>query len=232
MFRFENLARRKGFRLIIGIDEAGRGPLAGPVVASAVCLKKRNFRSKICDSKKINSRQREEAFEEILQNAYVGVGMMNESVIDTENILKATFLAMAQAVRQLIERFPASEIEQGNFRNDVCLLVDGNSFKTDLPYAYQTIIGGDDLSASIACASIVAKVTRDRILNIYDRVFPQYGFKQHKGYPTQAHRAAIQTHGLSLIHRKTFRHFSRNHEKVSQSPLPPRDPVLNWGLGR
>ena len=205
MFRFENLARRKGFRLIIGIDEAGRGPLAGPVVASAVCLKKRNFRSKICDSKKINPRQREKAFYEILENAYVGVSIMSESIIDTENILKATFHAMTQAVHRLIERLPADEIQQRDLNRDVCLLVDGNSFKTNLPYSYQTIVGGDDLSISIACASIVAKVTRDRILNIYDRVFPQYGFKQHKGYPTKAHRAAIQTHGLSIIHRKTFR---------------------------
>ena len=205
MFRFENQARRKGFRLIIGIDEAGRGPLAGPVVASAVCLKKRNFRSKICDSKKINSHQREKAFHEILQNAYVGVGIMNESIIDTENILKATFHAMTQAVHRLIERLPAEETQRRDLNQDVCLLVDGNSFKTNLPYSYQTIVGGDDLCTSIACASIVAKVTRDRILNIYDRVFPQYGFKQHKGYPTQAHRAAIRTHGLSIIHRKTFR---------------------------
>ncbi len=206
MFRFENQAHRKGFRLIIGIDEAGRGPLAGPVVASAVCLKRRKFRSKICDSKKINSRQREKAFHEILQNAYVGVGIMSESVIDAENILKATFHAMTQAVHRLIARLPLDEIKSQDLNRDVCLLVDGNSFKTDLPYAYQTIVGGDDLSASIACASIVAKVTRDRILNIYDRVFPQYGFKQHKGYPTKIHRAAIQTHGLSIIHRKTFRH--------------------------
>ena len=206
MFHFENQARRKGFRLIIGIDEAGRGPLAGPVVASAVCLKKRKFRNKICDSKKINSRQREKAFQEILENAYVGVGIMNESIIDTENILKATFHAMTQAVKELMARLPIHETEDRNFKNNVCLLVDGNSFKTDLPYVYQTIVGGDSLSASIACASIVAKVTRDRILNIYDRVFPQYGFKRHKGYPTKAHRAAIQIHGLSLIHRKTFRY--------------------------
>lgn len=207
MFRFENQARRKGFRLIIGIDEAGRGPLAGPVVASAICLKKRKFRSKICDSKKINSRQREEAFHEILQNAHVGVGIMNEAIIDTENILRATFHAMAQAVYRLIMRLPVDEAHRKDLNRDVCLLVDGNSFKTDLPYFYRTIIGGDDLSASIACASIVAKVTRDRILNVYDRVFPQYGFRQHKGYPTKAHRAAIQIHGLSIIHRKTFRHF-------------------------
>ena len=205
MFRFENQARRKGFRLIIGIDEAGRGPLAGPVVACAVCLKKRKFRSKICDSKKINSSQREKAFHEILQNAYLGVGMMNESIIDTENILQATFRAMTQAVHELIARLPSDEKNRSDFDRDVCLLVDGNSFKTDLPYCYKTIVDGDNLSTSIACASIVAKVTRDRILHIYDRVYPQYGFKQHKGYPTRAHRAAIKAHGLSLIHRKTFR---------------------------
>ena len=206
MFHFENQASRRGFQFIIGIDEAGRGPLAGPVVACAVSLKKKKFQNKICDSKKISASQREKAFHEILENAYVGIGIMNEEVIDAQNILRATFLAMTLAVHRLIGQLPLRETNQKNFDREVCLLVDGNLFRTDLPYFYQTIIKGDDLSTSIACASIVAKVTRDRILNIYDRIFPQYGFKNHKGYPTFEHREAIKTHGLSPIHRKTFRH--------------------------
>jgi ribonuclease HII len=92
------------------------------------------------------------------------------------------------------------------FSKQICILVDGPSFKTELPFHYQTIVNGDALSLSIACASIVAKVTRDRILETYDKVFPQYGFRNHKGYPTRAHKLAIQQHGLSLIHRKTFHH--------------------------
>ena len=205
MFRFENQASRKGFHLVIGIDEAGRGPLAGPVVACAVSLKKKKFQNKICDSKKINAVARENAFHEILDHAYVGIGIINEFVIDDQNILQATFYAMNAAVSRLIEQIPSPQASQKNFDHQVCLLVDGNLFRTDLPYFYRTIINGDNLSTSIACASIVAKVIRDRILNMYDRVFPQYGFKSHKGYPTSQHREAIKAHGLSPIHRKTFR---------------------------
>ncbi len=204
MFHFENQASQRGFHLVIGIDEAGRGPLAGPVVACAVSLKKKKFQNKICDSKKISAAKREKAFHEIWENAYVGIGIMNEAVIDAENILEATFHAMNVAVNRLIMKLPSRETSQENFDKQVCLLVDGNLFRTNLPYFYQTIIKGDDLSTSIACASIVAKVTRDRILNIYDRIFPQYGFKNHKGYATFEHREAIKRNGLSPIHRKTF----------------------------
>lgn len=205
MFYHENKAQKNGFKIVIGVDEAGRGPLAGPVVASAVALKKRKFRNKICDSKKINHHQREKAFLEILQNAYVGIGITSETAIDATNILKATYHAMTTAVNNLIEKLPESQKGRRGFNRKVCILVDGNSFKTDLPYAYKTIIRGDNLSTSIACASIVAKVTRDRILNIYDRIFPNYGFKTHKCYPTKNHRLAIKKYGPSLIHRKTFK---------------------------
>ena len=204
MLYYENQAKRKGFRFIIGVDEAGRGPLAGPVVAGAVLLKRRKFQNKIADSKKITPQQRERAFHEIFQNAYVGIGLINETVIDSQNILKATHHAMNRAVQQLIAQLSGIHTQDG-LSSYVYLLIDGNSFKTELPYCYQTIIRGDNRSLSIACASIVAKVTRDRILNIYDRIFPQYGFRQHKGYPTRAHREAIFRNGLSPIHRKTFR---------------------------
>ena len=205
MLEYENLAKKKGFRIIIGVDEAGRGPLAGPVVASAVFLKEKKFRNKIRDSKKISPLLREKAFHEILEKAYVGIGIISEVGVDSLNILKATHAAMATAVRHLISRLPKETARKKNFKKKTCILVDGNSFKTDLPYVFRTIVGGDDLSLSIACASIVAKVTRDHLLNAYDKIFPQYGFRKHKGYPTKSHRKAIEEHGLSPIHRRTFR---------------------------
>ena len=195
----------EGFSILVGIDEAGRGPLAGPVVASAVHLKSKNFVSKIRDSKALSAKQREEAFLEIFDNAFVGIGIVNETIIDRVNILQATFHAMQQAVEDLVKHLPAEIKQQAPLQKSMCLLVDGHLFKTDLPYAYRTIIEGDKKIFSISCASIVAKVTRDRILNIYDRIFPQYGFKEHKGYPTQRHREAIRLHGLSEIHRQSFR---------------------------
>ncbi len=197
-------AERKGFRLILGIDEAGRGPLAGPVVAAAVALKSSQFSIPVDDSKKLTPQKRESLFQEILAQAYVGVGVMNENVIDEYNILRATFMAMETAVYQLLSKLPPDDFKAEDFSKQICLLIDGNQFKTELPYVYETIVAGDSLSLSIACASIIAKVTRDRILKVYDRIFPQYGFAQHKGYGTLQHRQAIQRHGLSSIHRRSF----------------------------
>lgn len=193
-----------GYDIVIGIDEAGRGPLAGPVVASAVSITNPQFLAKIADSKSISELLRETAFHEIFENAHVGIGIISESVIDEINILEATYLAMSNAVRQLMFKIEAGEKGQGRLRKKVCLMVDGNRFKSDLPYAYKTYVDGDNYVFSISCASIVAKVTRDRILKCYDQVYPQYGFAKHKGYPTKAHREAIQRHGISLIHRKSF----------------------------
>ncbi len=203
MLKYENQARRDGFRIVIGIDEAGRGPLAGPVVASAVLLKQKRFKTEVRDSKKLSPEKREEAFHEILENAYFGIGIISEAGIDSLNILQASYAAMNLSVRHLIGRLP-SKIKGNNFVKSVCLLVDGNAFTTDLPYAYRAIINGDNLSLSIAAASIIAKVTRDRLLGAYDKVFPGYGFRRHKGYSTEEHRAAIRQHGFSPIHRKTF----------------------------
>lgn len=203
MLHYERKAKRQ-YHLVIGLDEAGRGPLAGPVVASAVALKKFDFQNTIRDSKCLTALQREAAFHEIFENAYVGVGMMSETVVDSVNILNATFLAMDSAVRQLLTRLPPGLSPVQSSETKVCLLVDGNCFRTNLPFPYQTIVDGDALSLSIACASIIAKVTRDRILKVYGRIYPQYGFEQHKGYSTPEHREAIRRHGLSLIHRKSF----------------------------
>jgi len=191
--------------LVLGLDEAGRGPLAGPVVAAAVALRRPDFRCRIDDSKQLSPAQRETAMQEICAKAYVGIGVINESVIDRCNVSEATYFAMTNAVWQLIGRLPRSWQSRKNFPQKVFLLVDGKYFHSDMPFAYRTIIQGDRRCLSIACASIVAKVTRDRILNIYHQVFPRYNFKGHKGYPTAEHVQAIRAHGPSEIHRRTFR---------------------------
>jgi len=197
-YHFETKAKKEGFTVVIGVDEAGRGPLAGPVVACAVSLVKNDFKNRIADSKVISPKQREEAFHEIMGNAHVGIGIMAESVIDQVNILEATFLAMRNAIVDLIGRLPQGE--------KICLFIDGNRFKSDLPYKYKTITNGDARVLSIACASIIAKVTRDRILLQYDTLYPEYGFKNHKGYPTKEHKAALRAHGYSPIHRRSFKY--------------------------
>ena len=204
MLHYETQAINRGLRFILGVDEAGRGPLAGPVVAAAVCLKESDFKNPINDSKKMTAKAREAAFHEIFQKAYVGIGMMGEMTIDIVNILNASHLAMEMAIKDLIHRLPQEITSEQSFQQQVILLIDGNMFRSHLPYQYQTIIGGDGRSLSIACASIIAKVYRDRILDVYDKIFPQYGFAKHKGYPTAAHRLAVKIHGTSLIHRKTF----------------------------
>jgi ribonuclease HII len=204
MLRYETQAQNKGLRFILGVDEAGRGPLAGPVVAAAVCLRHSDFKNPINDSKKMSPKARETAFYEIFEKAYVGIGIMNEKTVDIVNILNASHMAMEMAVKELIRSMPQEIVSQEIFRRQTVLLIDGNIFRSQLPYQYQTIIGGDGKSLSIACASIIAKVTRDRILGIYDKIFPQYGFAEHKGYPTKSHRLAIKKHGASMIHRKSF----------------------------
>ncbi len=201
---YEDTLKEKGYNFIIGIDEAGRGPLAGPVVASAVALKSSRFTHTIADSKKLTQKKREQAFNEIYQNAYVGIGIINEWVIDECNILNATYHAMNNAVRQLVNTLPLESTQQNDFFQKVYLLVDGNRFKPTVPYRLESVVKGDAKIMSIACASIIAKVTRDRILKTYDDVYPQYGFRQHKGYPTKQHQEAIKEFGLSDIHRKSF----------------------------
>ena len=206
MRNYETAAKKAGFDIVVGVDEAGRGPLAGPVVAGAVFLKTPRFKNKIADSKTISPQAREDAFHEIFDKAYVGIGMMNEEVIDRVNILQATFLAMTNAVEDLMAKIPSMDFQQTDNQKKICLLIDGPHFKSDLPYAFRTIVDGDSHVLSIACASIVAKVIRDRILNCYDQIYPQYGFKQHKGYPTPQHKKALRQFGPSMIHRKTFRY--------------------------
>lgn len=173
-----------------GIDEAGRGPLAGPVVASAVVLKRCDFTVRIDDSKRLTPAARELAYTEIRERAAIGVGIVSETLIDSINIYQATILAMERAVFDL------------NARPDL-LLIDGN-MRLRLEIKQVSIVKGDQKNLSIACASIIAKVTRDRLLEFYDSVFPGYGFLKHKGYGTKRHISAIFEKGFSPIHRRSF----------------------------
>ena len=186
----ERKAAAKGCRFIAGIDEAGRGPLAGPVVAASVILKSYYFTVRIDDSKKLSYLARERAYKEISQKAFIGIGVVSEDVIDKINIYQAAMLAMRISILDL------------DIKPDF-LLIDGN-MNLSIETEQAAIVCGDQKSLSIACASIVAKVTRDRLLKFYDNIFPGYGFSQHKGYGTKSHISAITHKGLSPIHRRSF----------------------------
>ncbi|OGW83488.1 MAG: ribonuclease HII [Omnitrophica bacterium RIFCSPHIGHO2_02_FULL_51_18] len=180
----------QGFKSLAGVDEAGRGPLAGPVVASAVIVRDFLFSSDINDSKKMTPKAREIAYEEILEKSVVGIGVIDSPLIDEINIFEATMRAMQEALTRL------GEIPD-------CVLIDGPK-APKLPFKQIPIINGDAVSFSIACASVVAKVTRDRIMKYYDRIYPEYGFGRHKGYGTQEHVEALKKHGPCKIHRRSF----------------------------
>lgn len=180
--------------VVIGIDEAGRGPLAGPVVASAVIVPAymEEF-DMINDSKKLTEKKREKLFDIIMENCQVGVGMATEKEIDSINILNATFLAMRRAIEDL------GEVDGKNI-----VLVDGNHLIREYEGNQKFIIKGDGKSLAIAAASIIAKVTRDRIMVGYDDKYEGYGFAKHKGYGTKAHREALLQKGYCEGHRKSF----------------------------
>ena len=189
-WRHETEVFRQGFRAVAGLDEAGCGPLAGPVVAAAVIVQRRRFRVRIDDSKRLTALQRERAYAVICERAHVGVGIASHDVIERVNIFQAARAAMQDALGALPH---APDF----------LLVDGRQPPlSDVPQ--RSIIHGDRLSISIACASIVAKVTRDRLMRFYDRLFPAYRFAQHKGYGTRTHLQALREHGPSPLHRRTF----------------------------
>jgi ribonuclease HII len=202
---FDLKAKADGFRFLFGVDEVGRGPLAGPVVSAAVCLRETSFLNRIGDSKALSPKQRQKAFDEIFERAWVGIGFMSEAVIDDVNILRAAHLSMTAAVRDLVARLPVDIKGREEFQRSVKVLVDGNSYQGTLPFQVEPVVKGDARSLSVACASIVAKVYRDRLMEKFDRIYPGYGFKAHKGYPTASHRAAIRELGRSPIHRKSFR---------------------------
>ena len=188
----ENRLRKEGFLLVAGVDEAGRGPLAGPVVAAACILPQNALIPKLNDSKQLSAAERDALFDQIVQLPQIlfGIGIADAETIDRINILQATFLAMQRAVAALQKK-------------PDYLLIDGNQLPSfEIPR--EALVEGDAKSVSIAAASILAKVTRDRMLEEFDAKYPAYGFRQHKGYATEQHLNALRDHGPCPIHRKSF----------------------------
>ncbi|MCI5210363.1 MAG: ribonuclease HII [Candidatus Electrothrix sp. ATG2] len=196
-FAYERSLNKQGFLCVAGVDEAGRGPLAGPVVAGCVIFSSDCDTTPYQDSKKITARQREILFKELTHShaAAIGVGIVAPAEIDRINVLQASLLAMRLAIQDCGEC--------SGLTPDF-LLVDG-TFKVPMDLPQQPLTKGESKSASIAAASIIAKVTRDRLMAEYHLQYPHYNFQQHKGYPTKAHRAAIAEFGPSPLHRKTFK---------------------------
>ncbi|MBU0729979.1 MAG: ribonuclease HII [Proteobacteria bacterium] len=191
-FSFEREFACQGHRAIAGVDEAGRGPLAGPVVAACVILPQHCDFHKFKDSKKLSPSVRGKLFQELMESGYsIGIGVVSETEIDRLNILQASLLAMKLAVEDLST---AADY----------LLVDGK-FKVPMQIPQTALVKGDCRSATISAASIIAKVTRDQMMEKYHEIFPQYNFRKHKGYPTLEHRKYIEIHGPCTIHRKTFK---------------------------
>jgi|WetSurMetagenome_2_1015567.scaffolds.fasta_scaffold118042_1 ribonuclease HII len=254
-FKHEYDFIRKGYDFVIGVDEAGRGPLAGPVVVAAVALRK-NCHSResgnpdwipgqarndkkfglVRDSKLLSEKQREELYDFIHEHFHVGIGICDHRIIDRINILQTTYLAMKKAITALSRNIYKSSSplgrgcpegagegkgkdfslirttatfsrrEKGNCGNVSCIiLVDGNKIIPNCSYNQKAIIGGDKIVKSISAASIIAKVTRDRIMREYHKKYPAYNFARHKGYGTKMHRDMIKKHGPCKIHRRSFR---------------------------
>lgn len=193
LWGFEKQAYATGYHVVAGVDEAGRGPLAGPVVSASVILRPGDLDDAgINDSKKLRPNQREALYDLIYRKAVsVGIGIVDAVEIDRTDILRASLASMAAAVDNL---FPCPDF----------LLIDG-CFSIPSAVSQQTIVAGDSKSISVAAASIVAKVTRDRLMVRYHLEYPDYGFDRHKGYPTRNHIAAIERFGICPIHRRSFR---------------------------
>ena len=184
--------------LVCGIDEAGRGPLAGPVVATCIMLQKDKNYQEINDSKKISARKRNTLYQSLIIDEKFGIGVVDNDIIDKVNILQATKIAMFKAYKDFITKYNI---------NPAILLIDGNIKPFDLCdnlKEIETVIKGDQKSLSIAAASIIAKEYRDQIMNKYHNLFPNYNFNENKGYPTKNHIAKIKKYGIIEIHRKTF----------------------------
>ena len=191
LWEIEDALAEKGIKTICGVDEAGRGPLAGPVCAAAVILPSHLELPGLNDSKKLTDKKRRELYPLIKEQAIAyGIGFASEEEIDEINILQATFLAMQRAIDQLEGKAEFA-------------LIDGNREK-DFGLPVMTVVKGDSRSASIAAASVLAKVARDDVMLAIAEEYPEYGFEIHKGYGTKAHYAALREHGASKIHRKTF----------------------------
>jgi ribonuclease HII len=198
----EKELKKKGYKIVAGLDEAGRGPLAGPVVASAVFVTS-SFQcdlsfKKMNDSKKLSAKQRDEFYNLLTKNSDIewGTGMVSEKIIDKINILEATKLAMLKAIGNLESKLSKTSIDY--------LILDGNFF-IDSNIRQEAVIGADGKIFSCMAAGIIAKVTRDRIMERYHIKYPKYGFNKHKGYGTEAHYQAIEKNGICSLHRKSFR---------------------------
>jgi ribonuclease HII len=192
LFEFDKKIYSDGFSFVAGVDEAGRGPLAGPVVAAAVVLGKNIEISGLNDSKQLSEKKRNALFEIIKKRAlFYSTEVVDNEIIDKINILQSTFLAMFKCINNLQEK------------PDICL-IDGNLKIPNLQFKQKTIVSGDAKSACIAAASILAKVTRDNLMKDFAKKYPQYLFEKHKGYGTKAHIEAVKKHGVCSIHRKTF----------------------------
>ena len=188
----ENELRKKGFQYICGIDEAGRGPLAGPVVIASVIMPADSMIEGVNDSKKVSEKKREKLYDQILEEAIsYGVAIIGQDEIDEINILNATKKGLTISLQELTEK-------------PDLIVVDALSGIDTMGIPYESIIKGDAKCYSIAAASILAKVTRDRIMREWDKVYPEYGFEKHKGYGTAAHIAAIRENGICPIHRISF----------------------------
>lgn len=195
----ENNLYSKGMKYICGIDEAGRGPLAGPVVVASVIMPKDSMIEGVNDSKKISESKREQLYEKIIEEAIsYGVGIIDQKEIDEINILNATKKGLTTSLKEL------------TVRPDI-ILVDALNGIDTLQIPYQSIIKGDAKAYSISAASIIAKVTRDRIMRQWDEIYPQYGFAKHKGYGTSAHISAIKEYGICPLHRLSFVKNFMNH---------------------
>ena len=199
----EELYNEKGLKAIAGIDEAGRGPLAGPVVVACCLMPRNSMIEGVNDSKKISEKKREMLYEQITNEAIsYGIGIINQKEIDEINILQATKKGLTEAIKDMENKL-AEKPELGIIKPDAILVDALTKIDTDgIPY--KSIIHGDAISYSIACASIIAKVTRDRIMRQWDEIYPQYGFAKHKGYGTAAHIKAIKEYGPCTLHRASF----------------------------
>ncbi len=190
--RQEDELRNRGFNMICGIDEAGRGPLAGPVVVASVIMPANSMIEGVNDSKKVSEKKREKLYDQILEEAIsYGVGIVGQDEIDEINILNATKKGLTMSLKEL------------TVKPDL-IIVDALTHIDTMGIPYESIIKGDAKCYSISVASIIAKVTRDRIMREWDKVYPEYGFEKHKGYGTSAHIEAIKKYGLCPIHRKSF----------------------------
>ena len=190
--QYENELRNKGYKYICGIDEAGRGPLAGPVVVASVIMPENSMIEGINDSKKVSEKKREKLYDLILEEAIsYGVGIIGQDEIDDINILNATKKGLTVSLKELTQK-------------PDLIIVDALTNIDTLGTPYESIIKGDAKCYSISAASIIAKVTRDRIMREWDTIYPQYGFAQHTGYGTSAHISSIKEYGPCPLHRKTF----------------------------